>query len=447
MKLRDRISKAFTALRGYDAAGTTQRWPMAARMPSPTTEALNARGTVGQRAAYLRANSPHIAAAVNSWVTNLIGDGPTLQHNNPEIVKAWNKFWSNCDWEEISDLGGFLQRVADSWAVYGEAFVLLRSDPDDGALRLHLIPVEQIDVSKNADLGNGRVIVQGIELDQGRRTAYWILPTPPDSPFPGTPESSPVSASDVIHVFIPPWPGAVRGISLLAPVLTRAVETDKLEDALLATANVAALLSIYITDPSGGISLGEPINGNRAEVSAEPGTVRIVPADSTVTTVNPPQFNQSVDATRHMVRSIAAGCGLPYELVSHDLSQVNYSSARLGLMEFRRRVVALQKTLIIGQFLNRVFKRFVALEILARRVREEVGALADPVFLFPGWQAIDPQKEADADINLISAGLKSRREAIANRGRDPEEVFLEIAADKTPPPASRPQPLKVVSNE
>lgn len=384
-----------------------------------------------------------MAAAVTAWVTNLVGDGPTLQHSDRRVVAAWNGWWSNCDHEELSDLGGFLHRLVDSWVVYGESLVLLRTDYT-GALRLQLVPVVQLDASKSANLGGGHVIVNGVELVDGRRVAYWLLPTPPDAPFPGVPESSPVPASDVIHVFAPPAPGAVRGVSLLAPVLTRAVEVDNLEDALLAAANVAALLSIYITDPSGGVSLGEPISGNRAEVSAEPGTVRIIPADSTVNTVNPPAFTGSVEATRHMVRSIAAGAGLPYELVSHDLSQVNYSSARLGLMEFRRRVVALQKTLVVGQFLNRVFRRFIALEALAGRLAANVDGLADPTFIFPGWAPIDPVKEAAADIDLIAAGLKSRREAIANRGRDPEEVFTEIASDGAPPPV-RPQ-LKVIEN-
>jgi capsid protein len=39
---------------------------------------------------------------------------------------------------------------------------------------------------------------------------------------------------------------------------------------------------------------------------------------------------------------LAAGVGLTYELLTGDLSQVNYSSIRAGLIEFRRRMEALQ---------------------------------------------------------------------------------------------------------
>ena len=280
MKLRTRITRAANVLlRGYDAAGPSNRWPLPARMPAPATEAQTARAPLGQKAAYLKANSPHVAAAVIAWVNNMVADGPTLQYDDPRIVESWNAWWSRCDWEQISDLGGFLQRAVECWIVYGEAFILQRTDPDTGEERLHLIPVEQVDASKNEDLGGGHVIVSGIEIDQGRRVAYWLLPTPPDAPFAGSAESSPVPAADVIHMFIPPWPGATRGVTLLAPILTRAVEVDKLEDAYNALANVCALLGIYITDPSGNVTLGTPIAGNRAEVSAEPGTVRIVPAE------------------------------------------------------------------------------------------------------------------------------------------------------------------------
>ena len=114
-------------------------------------------------------------------------------------------------------------------------------------------------------------------------------------------------------------------------------------------------------------------------------------------------------------------------------------------MEFRRRVVALQKTLLVGQVLNRIFRRFVTLEVLEGRLNVGLAALADPVFIFPGWAQIDPQKETEADIAAIGARLKSRREAISQRGRDPEEVDREIAGDRAPLPPPIPQ-LKVVNN-
>jgi len=60
------------------------------------------------------------------------------------------------------------------------------------------------------------------------------------------------------------------------------------------------------------------------------------------------KFNQPASTAgvsewlRAQLHIIAAGYRVPYELLTGDLSQVNYSSLRGGLVEFRRMVDALQ---------------------------------------------------------------------------------------------------------
>jgi capsid protein len=46
------------------------------------------------------------------------------------------------------------------------------------------------------------------------------------------------------------------------------------------------------------------------------------------------------------------------------------------------------------------------------------------------WDWIDPMKDASAEILQIEAGLKSRTQAIAERGYDAEQVDREIAAER-----------------
>jgi capsid protein len=43
---------------------------------------------------------------------------------------------------------------------------------------------------------------------------------------------------------------------------------------------------------------------------------------------------------------------------------------------------------------------------------------------------VDALKDARAEIEQIDAGLKSRAQALAERGYDAEQVDVEIAADK-----------------
>ncbi|HRW16411.1 MAG TPA: phage portal protein, partial [Amaricoccus sp.] len=51
-------------------------------------------------------------------------------------------------------------------------------------------------------------------------------------------------------------------------------------------------------------------------------------------------------------------------------------------------------------------------------------------WLPPKWDWVDPLKDARAEIEQIEAGLKSRTQALAERGFDVEQVDAEIAADR-----------------
>ena len=97
----------------------------------------------------------------------------------------------------------------------------------------------------------------------------------------------------------------------------------------------------------------------------------------------------------------------------------------------------MQKTILEPQFLNRVFRRFVALEVLSGRINVDLETLAQPKWLWPEFAPLDPLKDTDADVSAVAAGFASRAEIIAKRGRDISAVDAEIAAD--PRPAPQPQ--------
>lgn len=449
--LPTRIRNAVQALMGrsYDAAGTSGRWPAGASTPAPVSAALAARGTVGQRAAYLFANSPYATAYIESFVTNLVGDGPSIRSGHPEagtrkaLERAFLRFYARCDAEGVSDLTGFLARVVRSWGVYGEAFVYLGADHATISLRLRLLSPEQIDPALTRDLGDGRRIVSGIELDAAdRRVAYWIIPERPDLPFASIAEAVRIPAEDICHLFEASFPGQVRGISRLAPIATRCLETDKLEDALLARFNTAALFTGFIKRTGEDV---EPLigDGDGGEVALDSGTLQVLADGEDITFPTMPDANGAPDFLRHMVRSIAAGGGVPYELISADLSQVNYSSARLGLEQFKRKVRALQGSMLTARLIEPVWARLVTLEALAGRIDADAFEADPDAFcavsaMWPEWASLDPVKDTRADIEAMGANLRSRFEIISSRGRDPQEVDAEIEADRLRPAAPAP---------
>jgi lambda family phage portal protein len=128
-------------------------------------------------------------------------------------------------------------------------------------------------------------------------------------------------------------------------------------------------------------------------------------------------------------REIAVGLGLPASIFTGDLSDVNYSSIRAGLVEFRCRVAALQHGVIAFQALRPIWRRWATTEVLSGRVNTTVDAALPVKFITPKQQWVDPAKDVQAELDAIAGGLMSRREAVTSRGVDIEALDAEIAAD------------------
>ena len=114
---------------------------------------------------------------------------------------------------------------------------------------------------------------------------------------------------------------------------------------------------------------------------------------------------------------------------------ITYSSIRAGLIEFRRRVEQLQHNVVVHLFCRPVWERFVRLAVLtgdlpARDFDRNPDAYLGCEWLPPKFDYVDPMKDVQAEIMAIGAGLKSRSQAISERGYDAEHVDAEIAADR-----------------
>ena len=132
---------------------------------------------------------------------------------------------------------------------------------------------------------------------------------------------------------------------------------------------------------------------------------------------------------------IAAASGVPYAYVSGDMLKANYSNSRMALLEFRRRVEAWQHAVMVWQMCRRVWERWMDMAVLSGAVTLRGYEVKRFEYLScdwlpPKWDWVDPLKDARAEIELINAGLKSRTQAITERGYDPAQVDAEIAADR-----------------
>lgn len=424
-----RIFRPTSARAGIEAAAGGRRWKGAAVLGTPQQAALVARKPAKDRAAGLYVNTPMGQRGVEALASSLVGGrGWQAQSQHPDRATAR---MLNAASEELT--APILPMLARGIVRDGEAFVRLMVD--DAGLRLVLLPADQVDPELHRDLGGGK-IVAGIEFDaEDRVVAYHVLRDAPGAPFARFTETARVPARDMLHVFDRLFPGQVRGLSWLVPVALKIGDHDAAHDALLMKLKVEALVTGFIRDASGGTGGFKDGETDVGDVSLEPGAMRILPPGTDVTFTSPGAGSaQAVEFLRSQQREIAAGLGLTYEQLTGDLSDTNYSSARVGLLEFRRRAEMLQRLLIEGQFLRPLWRRWIEIKALAGEIPAgEIETYQAARFVAPGWQWVDPAKEVAADIRAIEAGLKSRAEVVAGRGRDLAELDEEIAADTRQP--------------
>jgi capsid protein len=122
---------------------------------------------------------------------------------------------------------------------------------------------------------------------------------------------------------------------------------------------------------------------------------------------------------------VACDYGIPYEVLTGDLSQVNFSSARMGWQEFSRVIDVIRWQLLEPRLLNPLVDWFLEAEALAM-VRPP--AVEGPLWTAPARVLVDETREVPALRDKVRAGFMSLPEAIRSMGYDPETLIQEQAA-------------------
>lgn len=440
----------------YDGAGHGRRtlaW--AVSNPGAVAALAYSQESLRAKSRDLVRRNAWAAAGVEAFVANAIGTGikPQSMVTDAAQREAIQRLW--WDWCEFADANGLtdfygLQALAcRAMLEGGEALVRLRwRRPEDGlpvALQIQVLEAEHLPMGMNRELPNGNVIRAGIEFDRlGRRVAYHLYRSHPNdgalAPMSGSGglDTVRVPADELIHLFRPLRPGQIRGEPWLARALVKLNELDQYDDAELVRKKTAAMFAGFITRMSPEDNLlgeGSADANGVALAGLEPGTLQILEPGEDIKFSAPADVGSSyAEFMRQQFRAVAAAMGITYEMLTGDLTQVNYSSIRAGLLEFRRRCEALQHGVIVHQLCRPIWRAWMDQAALegalplagySRRQREYQAAKWIP----QGWQWVDPQKEFNAMKLAIRAGLMSRSEAISAYGYDAEDVDREIATD------------------
>lgn len=405
-------------------------------------------------------NNPHAANAINRWVSEAIGRGirPLSQHPDTAIrTHLHDRFerWSRtCDVYGKLNFYGLQALAFRSVAEAGEVlsrFWLRSNKKAPIPLQLQLMEGDQLPIymltfnakSGYDDVTAGNTVREGIEFTPEMEiAAYHIYREHPyDTSFFTSVafETIRVAADDMVHVFNPLRPGQFRGIPWLTCVIAELYELEQYTDAALLAKKLTAMLVGFIETPDGADSqvFGEKNQGGDSHSDAflEPGTLNYLRSGEKVTFTQPPTDANHDAFVADRLRSIAAGCGLTYELLTGDLRRVNMSSIRTGALAFRRACEQLQRNMFAFQFCQPVWNRFLLEGVLSGDL-DLPGYEDDPYqyenvkWVTPGWPWMDPSKDIEAAKSAVRGGLGSRARFVAGQGEDVEEIDQEIAMDR-----------------
>jgi len=382
---------------GASAGRRTSGWRTAST--SANSEISVAMTKLRDRARDLVRNNPWGARGVQVITSNVVGkgiqtqiriaSGRNTQRREEDLNKKW-KAWANttaCDFDGVHTLAGLQRLAMRSTVEGGECLVRLRRTgrkqvlgPDGEMIEvppiaIQLLEGDFLDHNKlSTDAKSGNRIIQGIEVNQesGQREAYHLFQDHPGAlsiTLVTSHATIRVPAEQISHIYRADRPGQMRGVSWYAPVIIRLRDLDEFEDAELVRQKIASMFTAFVHDLEGiDDSLSESEVEDQLGEKMEPGLIEILPPGKDVKLATPPTKEGYAAYVNAFLHSVASGLGITYESLVGDLSQTNFSSARLGKLEMNRNIDTWQHVLMLNQFMRPTFNWFLAgCELLATK--------------------------------------------------------------------------------
>lgn len=414
------------------------------------------------RARSLAANNEFARRFLNLVAVNVVGPtGPTLQVRaqrqdlqldkpaNDAVEMAYARWSKSAELTGRMDLAHLLRVAVKAVARDGEAlirFVRGRSLPH--GIQLQVLEADRLDEALNRTLTGGAYIRQGVEFDGlGRPVAYYIKASHPGDSWTASQASTErVAAKDVLHVFLPERAEQVRGYTWMHAVLLRVAMLHAYEEAAVVAARVgASKMGVFqrkdAATPSVIEQMADTKVGDQLQMTSEPGEFMELPPGYELGSWDPEYPHANFESfLKQCMRGVASGLDVSTHNLSGDMTDVNYSSARIAELAERD-----QWTLLQGWWnhavMQRVYTEWLASALLRGEVTFEQSGKQLPAdkldkflsvarFQSRRWQWVDPSKEVDAAERMIAAGLNSRTSIAASQGREFEDIVDELFQEK-----------------
>lgn len=431
---------------GFDGASTSYRLEQKGLLGGDA-DSIAARELkiLWQRSHHALRNNGIAISARNKLVANLVGSGIIAKWDNQKMQKAWDEFIADPNLDGYGTIVNTQETWANALVESGDVLTRMVIQKGKGKIPLKLQPIEaeQLDPLYS---DTTKKIKYGIQFKDSRPVTYYFFKRHPLSYSFLSQEINkriPVPSTEVLHGFLRTRPGQWRGIPLLSAVLLPLYEIDELMDATLVRQKAAQAMGWIVTKKKSGAlpMMGTIQNGvvpqemdeDGAPVSKQiqkilPGGVHYLEEDEEFTFAETQDIGSNlVVMLEQQLRIIASALNLTFEQLTGDISKVNYSSIRAGMVEFRKRASMIQQLVLINLMLKPLANKFQELagvfvsgKMLEAKVR----------WIMPKIEGADPLKDAQSDVLEIRAGLSTLEEKLAERGKDFTATLIQLALEQ-----------------
>jgi len=366
------------------------------------------------------------------------GDREDRQANQviEKAFKIWGQKYASVEgqhsWHDIMRM--FIEGVARD----GEIIVRkVKGFDNPFGFALQMIEPDHLDEELNKKLSNGNQIRMGIEFDQWRRpVAYYLLNDHPGDntyAFSGKAYTR-VPADEIIHGFISERPGQSRGVPWMHAAMERLNMLSGLEEAVTVAARVGASQMGILHSASGEEYQGDEVGDDGKVIAeAEPGVFLQLPKGVEFSQFDPKQPSANLEAfARHLMHGVASGLLVSYPSLGSDLSDVNFSSIRQGVLE-ERDCWRMMQQWMIDHFCEKIIEDWLLMALTTQSVKlplDKFDKFNAATWQPRGWQWVDPVKDVKASILSIEAGLKTRSQVVAEQGGDLRDIFEKLSEEK-----------------
>lgn len=415
-------------------------------------------------------NNSYAWGVVDTIVSSVVGCGITAQstYETPEgddiedVNEARDKAFR--EWCEVCDVNGQytfdeIQAICQREIVEaGEVLIRIIRTPSRthrGTLRpvplaLELIEADRLASDKDTyhsrvSRESGNRIIRGVEVDDlGKPVAYWLHPDHPNGVYSIHRIAERIPAAEIIHLFRRDRIGQTRGISWFAPVLSWLRDLGVYVDNELQASAVASCFTVAIKTETPIGSLIAPQDQDTVDAEGnsyeylQPGMVMRLRPNESIEAANPGRPNSASEPwISLMLRGIAVGTGLSYEIVARDYSKTSYSSSRTSQLEDRRRFRRWQHYLL-NHFCQPIWDAFCDAAAISgmesfptsSELLEDRRRFAPVEWQTPEWEWVDPQSEQASAEQSIKTFMSDYQTELGSRGRSYRAVFYQRAKEE-----------------